>query len=57
MWHFGHITWEMAGAIGLRKADEGGAAAGGAPACCGFPQRAQVGTDVGFMLPQEGQRM
>ena len=34
----------------------GGVAAAGAPGYCGFPQRAQFGTEAGFMLPQDGQR-
>jgi len=35
----------------------GGCGAADAPACCGFPQRAQVGAVAGFMLPHDAQRM
>lgn len=58
LWHLGHITWGMAGATWARSAGgDGGAGAGGAPACCGRPQRPQLGADAGFMLPQDAQRM
>jgi hypothetical protein len=58
LWHFGHITWGMVCPPVLREAGGGGVTgAGGAPACCGFPQRAQVGAVAGFMLPQDAQRM
>jgi hypothetical protein len=32
-------------------------AAGDATGCNGFPQRAHVAAEVGFMLPQEAQRI
>ena len=58
LWHFGHITWGIAGPPAPRKAVLAGAAGvGGAPVAWGFPQRAQTGADAGFMLPQEAQRM
>jgi len=58
LWHFGHITWGMAGTPWPRKAGaDGFAGAGGAPACCGRPQRPQVSADAGFMLPQDAQRV
>ncbi|MGD1158054.1 MAG: PE-PGRS family protein [Terriglobia bacterium] len=53
LWHFGHITCGTTGAAEGRGA---GAADAGA-ACNGFPQRAHVGKDAGFIFPQEMHRM
>ena len=62
LWHFGHMTWGMTtGAAGAGRGGGAGAgergAAGCDPACKAFPQRAHVGYDAGFMLPQEPHRM
>jgi len=49
---FGHVIWAAIGAAAGR-----GGGAGGVAACNGFPQRAHVGEDVGFIFPQEAHRM
>ena len=58
LWHVGHIAWGTAGVTKPRiPGTIGVVAAGDATGCCGFPQRAHVAADAGFMLPQDAQRM
>ena len=57
LWHFGQITWGTAGRTGPRRLDAGGSCGRWGSPCCGFPQRAHVAADAGFMLPQDAQRM
>ena len=66
LWHLGHMTWGTGAATGARRGGAGGAAArggaggaaaAGAPAYCGFPQRAQVVAEAGFMAPQDAHRV
>ncbi len=58
LWHVGQIAWGTAGVTKPRiPGTIGVVAAGDATGCNGFPQRAHVAAEVGFMLPQEAQRI